>query len=309
LRFIDSCYARIRAVSQQRKPLDATAYSTMLLLAALWGFQQVAIKVTAPDVSLLMQAALRSAAATVLVLAWSAYRGVPLFARDGTLAAGIGAGLLFGLEFAFIYGGLGHTNASRMTVFVYLAPPLTALGLHFFVRGERLAPLQWAGVGVAFAGLALAFSDSFSTSENTWFGDLCGLAAAVLWAATTVLIRRSKLASATATKTLFYQLAVSFPVLLAGSCLIGEHGVRALTPLAVSSLAFQSVVVAFGTYLAWFWLLGRYLAARLSVLSFLTPLFGVLFGVLLLGESISARFVLAALAVGAGIALVNLRRP
>ena len=279
----------------------------MLLLAALWGFQQVTIKLVAADVSLLMQAAIRSCVATGLVLAWASYRGIPLFSRDGTLWAGLGAGVLFGLEFAFIYGGLGYTNASRMTVFVYLAPPLTALGVHFFVRGERLAPLQWAGIGIAFGGLALAFSDSFSTTGNTWIGDLCGLVAAALWAATTLLIRRSRLASATATKTLFYQLAVSFPVLLAGSLLIGERGVVALTGMALASLAFQSAIVAFGTYLAWFWLLARYLAARLSVLSFLTPLFGVLFGVLFLSESLSLRFAFAALLVAGGIVLVNRR--
>jgi drug/metabolite transporter (DMT)-like permease len=292
----------------QRKRLDATAYGMMLLLAALWGFQQVTIKLIAADVSLLMQAAIRSGVATGLVLAWSLYRGIPLLERDGTLWAGLGAGVLFGLEFAFIYGGLGYTNASRMTVFVYLAPPLTALGVHFFVRGERLAPLQWAGIALAFGGLALAFSDSFFTKGNTWFGDLCGLLAAALWAATTLLIRRSRLASATATKTLFYQLAVSFPVLLAGSFLIGERGLVALTGMALASLTFQSAIVAFGTYLAWFWLLARYLAAPLSVLSFLTPLFGVLFGVLFLSESLSARFVFAALLVAGGIILVNRRQ-
>lgn len=280
----------------------------MLLLAALWGFQQVTIKLIAADVSLLMQATIRSFVATGLVLAWTFYRGIPLFARDGTLWAGLGAGVLFGLEFAFIYGGLGYTNASRMTVFVYLAPPLTALGLHFFVPGERLAPLQWAGIALAFIGLVVAFSDALTASGSSWIGDLCGLIAAALWAATTLLIRRSRLASATATKTLFYQLAVSFPVLLAGSFLIGERGVVALTGMALASLAFQSAIVAFGTYLAWFWLLARYLAARLSVLSFLTPLFGVLFGVLFLSESLTARFALAALAIGAGIVLVNLPR-
>ena len=166
-------------MSQERKPLDATAYGAMVLLCALWGFQQAAIKLIAADVSLLMQAAIRSGAATLLVVGWGFYRGIPLFSRDGTLAAGIGAGLLFGAEFALIYGGLGHTNVSRMTVFIYLAPPLTALGLHLFVRGERLAPLQWVGVLVAFAGLALAFSDGFSSSETTWAGDLCGLGHAV----------------------------------------------------------------------------------------------------------------------------------
>ena len=302
----------MRPVSQlesaARKPLDATAYGAMVLLAAAWGFQQAAIKLIAPDVSLIMQSAIRSAAATVLVLGWAAYRGIPLFARDGTLRAGIGAGVLFGLEFALIYGGLGHTNVSRMTVFVYLAPPLTALGLHFFVRGERLAPLQWAGVFLAFAGLVLAFSEGFSTERRTWVGDLCGLGAALLWAATTVLIRRTRLASAPPAKTLFYQLAVSALVLYVSSVLLGEKGIVAMTPAALASLAYQTVVVAFASYLAWFWLLTRYLAGRLSVMSFLTPMFGVLSGVLFLAEGLTARFVLAALLIGGGIVLVNLRK-
>jgi drug/metabolite transporter (DMT)-like permease len=280
----------------------------MVLLAALWGFQQAAIKLTAPDVSLLMQAAIRSLAATALVLAWASYRGIPLFAQDGTLLAGIAAGALFGAEFAFIYGGLAHTNVSRMTVFVYLAPPLTALGVHFFVRGERLSPVQWAGVVLSFAGLVAAFWDGLSSESATWIGDLCGLVAAVLWAATTVLIRTTRLAAAAPAKTLFYQLAVSFPVLLGSSFLIGEHGNVAITPGALASLLYQSVIVAFASYLAWFWLLSRYLAARLSVMSFLTPMFGVLSGVLFLGDSLSARFVLAALLIGGGIVLVNLRK-
>jgi len=291
----------------ERKPLDATAYGVMVLLAAAWGFQQAAIKLVAPDISLVMQAAIRSAAATVLVLAWAVYRGIPMFARDGTLRAGLGAGLLFGAEFALIYGGLGHTNVSRMTVFVYLAPPLTALGLHFFVRGERLALLQWIGVFLAFAGLVLAFSEGFSTGRRTWVGDLCGLGAALLWAATTVLIRRTRLASAPPAKTLFYQLAVSAVVLYLSSLLLGEEGVVALTAAALASLVYQTVVVAFASYLAWFWLLTRYLAGRLSVMSFLTPMFGVLSGVLFLAEGLTARFVLAALLIGGGIVLVNLR--
>jgi len=298
----------VNPVRADRKALDTTAYGMMLLIAALWGFQQAAIKLVAPDISLVMQAAIRSAVATALVLGWAAYRGIPLFSRDGTLLAGVGAGLLFGLEFALIYGGLAHTNVSRMTVFVYLAPPLTALGLHFFVRGERLAPLQWLGVFIAFGGLVLAFSEGFSSQQVTWVGDLCGLAAALLWAATTVLIRTTRLAATEPSKTLFYQLAVSFFVLLGSSFLIGEHGVVAITPAAVASLLYQSVIVAFASYLAWFWLLSRYLAARLSVMSFLTPLFGVLSGVLFLSESLTLRFVLAALLIGAGIVLVNLRK-
>ena len=291
----------------ERKPLDAQAFALMLALTALWGFQQVAIKLTAPDVSLVMQAALRTALAAALLVAWARWRGIALLSRDGTLAAGLAAGLLFGLEFVFIYAGLGHTAASRMTVFIYLAPVLTALGLHWLVPGERLARAQWLGVGVAFAGIALAFGEAFAAARSSLLGDFFGLVAAVLWAATTVLIRATSLSRATAAKTLFYQLAVAAPLLLAASLLMGEKGVVALTPLALASLAYQGVIVAFASYLAWFWLLTRYLAARLSVFSFMTPLFGVLAGVAVLGEPLTPSFVGAALLVGAGIVLVNRR--
>jgi drug/metabolite transporter (DMT)-like permease len=294
---------------QDRRSLDATALSLMVLLTALWGFQQVTIKVIAADVSLVMQAAIRSVIATALLLAWARMRGIALFQRDGTLWPGIAAGLLFAGEFVFIYGGLAHTNASRMVVFIYTTPPLTALGLHFFVRGERLVPGQWLGVLLAFAGLLIAFAEGFSAAQGaTFVGDLCGVIAALLWASTTVLIRATRLSRSTATKTLFYQLAVSAVILPAASVLLGEKGVVALTPLALASLAYQGVIVAFASYLVWFWLLTRYFAARLSVLSFLTPMFGVLFGVLFLNEPLTGYFAAAALLIAGGIVLVNLRR-
>ena len=292
----------------ERKALDANAFALMLVLTALWGFQQVAIKLTAPDISLVMQAALRTFLAAALLIAWSRWRGIPLFSRDGTLAAGIGAGLLFGGEFVFIYAGLEHTAASRMVVFIYLAPIVTALGVHWWVPGERLVRAQWVGVAFAFAGVALAFGDGFLAARGaTLLGDLFGVVAAVLWGATTVLIRATRLGRASAAKTLFYQLGVAAPLLLAASLAMGEKGVVQLTPFALASLVYQGAVVAFASYLAWFWLLTRYLAGRLAVFSFMTPLFGVIAGVAVLGEPLTPTFAAAALLVGGGIALVNRR--
>ncbi len=292
----------------ERKAVDGRAFSLMVLLTALWGFQQVAIKLTAPDVSLVMQATLRTILAAALLLAWARWRGIALFSRDGTLAAGIGAGLLFGGEFVFIYAGLEHTAASRMVVFIYLAPIVTALGVHWWVPGEHLVRAQWVGVAFAFAGVALAFGDGFLAAQGaTLLGDVCGVVAAVLWGATTVLIRTTSLSRASAAKTLFYQLAVAVPVLLGASFLLGEAGVVALTPFALASLAYQGAIVAFASYLAWFWLLTRYLAGRLAVFSFMTPLFGVLAGVAVLGEPLTPTFAAASLLVGGGIVLVNRR--
>jgi drug/metabolite transporter (DMT)-like permease len=297
-----------------RRPPDSLAILTMILLCAIWGLQQVAIKSANAYLPPVFQAGLRSAIAALLVWGWARARGTPLFANDGTLHAGLLAGVLFAAEFVCIFLGLTLTTASRMAVFLYTAPCFTALGLHFFVAGERLRRTQWAGIFVAFAGIALAFADGFMHGHAGGHGratlagvagDALGVLGGIAWAATTVVVRATRLAYASASKTLLYQLAVSAVALIALALASGETHIAAVTPLALASLAYQAVIVAFISYLTWFWLLTRYVASRLAVFSFLTPLFGVTFGVLLLGDSFSGRFLAAALMVLAGIALVN----
>jgi drug/metabolite transporter (DMT)-like permease len=292
-----------------RRPLDASAVGAMVMLSALWGFQQIAVKLAASDISLLMQGALRSLIAVALLLLWARVRGIALWGRDGTLGPGLLAGLAFTAEFALIYAGLAYTTAARMVVFLYLAPSLTALGLSLFVPGERLRVLQWLGIALAFAGIVLAFADGFATpapARAALLGDALGALAALMWSATTVLIRATSLARIGATKVLFYQLGVSAALLPLASLALAEPGVVAWTPAAIASLAYQSAIVAFASYLTWFWLLTRYLAGRLAVFSFLTPLFGVAFGWMILSDPVSAALLGAAAMVGAGIALVNL---
>jgi drug/metabolite transporter (DMT)-like permease len=285
------------------------AFALMVLLCAIWGFQQVAIKVAGAGVSPLLQVSLRSAIAAVLVFLWMRLRGQPLAARDGSFRPGLLAGALFALEFICIFVGLGYTSASRMVVFLYTAPCFTVLGLHLFVPGERIGWRQGAGVLLAFLGIAVAFGEGGAATASMpqrWFGDLLGLLAAIFWAATIVVVRGSPLARISAAKVLLYQLAVSAVVALPLSLLAGEEGIRGeLTPAVLLALLYLGVVVAFASYLAWFWLLTKYLASQLMVFAFLTPLFGVAFGVLLLGEPMSLLFGLAAALVVAGIVLVN----
>ncbi len=279
----------------------------MVLLCAIWGMQQVAIKLALPGVSPVFQVGLRSAGAALLVLAFARLRGISLFAADGSSRPGLLAGVLFALEFACIYAGLEYISASRMVVFLYTAPCFTVLGLHWFVPGERIGPRHGFGVALAFAGILLAFAESMgrTATADFWIGDALGVLGAVFWAATTVVVRATGLARVSAAKVLFYQLAVSAVIVLPLSLLMGEPGITAPSATVMLSLAYQIVIVAFVSYLTWFWLLTKYLASRLMVFSFLTPLFGVAFGMLLLGERLSTQFGLAALLVVAGIVLVN----
>ena len=97
------------------------------------------------------------------------------------------------------------------------------------------------------------------------------------------------------------------PVLLALSWALDEPGVFAPSPLVWASMAYQTVVVAFVSYIAWFWLVQRHAASRLSAYTFLTPLFGAAFGWALLGEPLGPVFLAALALVSLGILLVNAR--
>ncbi|MDB5764910.1 MAG: eamA-like transporter family protein [Herminiimonas sp.] len=294
-----------------RKPLDTFAMTLMVILCVLWGLQQVAVKAAAPGMSPIMQTGLRSAIAALLVCGLIWRRGGSLSLRDGTFWPGIGAGVLFAVEFLCVSLGLEYTTASHMSVFLYTAPIFTVLGLHWFVPGERIGSIQWIGVLAAFAGIAVAFSGSFGMRTGPWMnvllGDALGVLGGIFWAATTVLIRRSALSEAPPTTTLLYQLGGAGLILSAIGVGSGQATGISMTGIVWASLFFQAVIIAFISFLAWFWMLRRYLASRISVFSFLTPLFGVGFGVLLLNDPVGLRFAVGAVLVLAGIVIVNLR--
>jgi drug/metabolite transporter (DMT)-like permease len=290
-----------------RKALDGQAMGIMVVLCLIWGFQQVLLKAVAADVTPLMQIALRTGIAAVLVGLLMARRGERICLSDGTWRPGLIVGFFFALEFLLVGEGLRFTTASHMVVFLYTAPIFVALGLHWKLPAERLAVLQWLGVALAFAGIVITFfgreQPDNELAAMLW-GDFLALGAGIAWAATTVAVRLSSLAREPATKTLFYQLAISFVLLMLATIALGQTGFKP-TPLAWGSLLFQSLVVSFASYLTWFWLLRHYLASRLGVFSFLTPLFGVAFGVWLLDEPLEPSFLIGAILVCAGIVLVS----
>lgn len=291
---------------QSRNQLDATAIGLMILFCMLWGVQQVAIKFATPGISPVWQAALRSIGACVLVLGWTRVRGISLCERDGTLLPGLLAGLLFAGEFALLYSGLLFTTASRGVIFLYTAPFIVSLGAVLMLPGEHMRRIQWLGLALAFGGVLVLFGDSlFSRAGGTWVGDAMILLAAVLWASTTLTVKLSRLATAAPEKTLLYQLGISALVLPVLALALGERGVGTLTATVVASMLFQIVGVASLSYVGWFWLVRHYPATRLSAFSFLTPVMGVLAGVVLLDEPLNPGVVFALALVGGGIWLAN----
>lgn len=291
-----------------RKSADFFMFQVMLLLCIPWGLQQIVIKLAINDMATIVQASLRSGIAAFLVAMLLIIKGGWQPSWKGTYKAGIVIGLLFTGEFLFIALGLKYTTASHMAVFLYTAPIFSALGLNFFVASERLKPLQWLGITICFMGVLIAFGGSISLNElNTTLllGDFFGLLAGFFWGATTIAVRTTKLSEAPASLTLFYQLFIGFVILLIIAITTGQFNNFKLTPISISSLLYQGVIVSFISYLVWFWLLRHYLANNLAVFSFMTPMFGVTFGVLILGEKLTINFIIGAILILAGILLVS----
>jgi drug/metabolite transporter (DMT)-like permease len=277
----------------------------VVLICLTWGFNQPAIKLAIHDVPPLMQCAIRSSLATLIVLGLMRLRGLPVAARDGTLAAGLIAGLLFGVEFLLIYRGLLYTTASRAVLFIYLAPFFVVIGARWLFPGDRFGLIQWLGLLMAFVGMVVAFGvPAPATEPSQLLGDVMMAFAAVAWAATTLIIKSSALAYVSPEKTLLYQLVACVPIVALGALAFGERIVAMPSAVALGSLAFQTIVVG-TTFSLWFALIVKFSASRLSAFTFLTPLFGVAAGHLVLGEPLTPAFAIAVLLVAAGLILVN----
>lgn len=284
--------------------IDATAAALMVGITFSWGLNYVAAKISYAGFDPVFVSVMRSLLGGLCVVAWCRWRGIALLSRDGTLAAGIGVGLLFGVEFLFLYIGLEHTTVARNTLLVNAMPFWMLLGGHFLL-GEHMTTRKVFGLVLAFAGLIVVFADKLGAYEQSMLlGDLLSLGAGIAWAATNILIKRSNLTTVPAEKLLLYQLAGAAAVGLLFLPFSGPP-VRVFALVPTLALLFQAVFIVAFTYVLWFWMLGRYPASSLSSFAFLTPVFGVLCGALFLGEPLSAGIFAALVLIVAGLVIVN----
>jgi drug/metabolite transporter (DMT)-like permease len=298
-----------QVISSAGRPLSLGAIALMLMLCLSWGFNQIAIKLALPEIPPMLQAMIRSAGGLLVMLLIARLRGAKIFVSDGTLGAGLFAGVLFGIEFVLIFRGLLLTSASRAVVFLYTAPFFVALGSYQFL-GERLRASQWGGLALSFAGVALAIGvPQANVDANVLWGDLMIVGGGALWAATTLIAKGTALRKAPPEKALGYQVAVSIPILGLAAWLSGETMTRVPGPLALWLMAYQAFWVVGLTFLLWFMLVQSYSASKLSAFTFITPLFGVAASYFILHDTLTLAFGAAALLVIAGLYLVNRPSP
>ena len=294
----------------ERKGLDACASSLMIVLCIVWGLQQVVLKIAAADISPIMQIAIRSGLSALLVFPLiQLQQGTHLYSK-AYLWPGVWLAFLFSAEFLLVAQALILTSASHTVVLLYTAPIFVALGLHWKLPSERLSKVQWSGILIAFVGIVTTFIGRENLLEQglsqvVW-GDLLALLAGIMWALTTISLRLSKLNEAHPTQTLFYQLLGGFVFLFPLAVLLGQAEIH-WTYIAIGSLVFHTLIMSFMSLMLWFWLLRNYLASHLGVFSFLTPIFGLLFGVLLLNETIEPNFIFGTILVMVGVLVVSMQ--
>jgi drug/metabolite transporter (DMT)-like permease len=286
--------------------LDLKAAALLTVLCLLWGLNGVAMKISYFGIAPIFCGGLRSLVAALGLALWMKMNAIRLF--PGDLLDGIIVGVLFGVEFAFLYSALLFTTVSSASILLYTTPFFHALGAHFFLQGDRITPHKGIGLVLAFSGVVTLLSKHMDfPSPTELIGDLCAIVAAILWAATTIYVKRRLVERVSHQQCLFYQTLFSIPILFLLSFFFGETPVHHIDALIISSVAFQGVIVAFVSYLLWFHLVYGYPVSRLSAFTFLTPVFATIFGTIFLHEPMTLKLVFSLILVSLGIYVVNIK--
>ena len=288
--------------------VDIQGFFIILLITMLWGLNYPAVKISNTGLSPVFTTFLRSVIATCCGVIYCIVVRQPLFQRGILLFHGAMTGILFGIEFIFLYYGLLYTNASRAVILLYLSPFVVTIGAHFFLK-ERLTILKGVGLILAFLGIFLVFKGKPSEYNKLMLiGDLCEIMAAVFWGATTIYIKKYLAQKVHPINTFLYQLAFSIPIMLVGALLLEHTWIREITTPVALSLFYQSVIVAFASYLAWFKLIHIYPVAQLSVFTFLTPIFGVFASAIIMEEQLTMGLLAGLTFVCIGIYCTNYQK-
>ena len=279
----------------------------VLLLAFLWGGNSLAIKIGLQDFPPMALAFFRFVIGLIVIGGWSLYRRIPLRLRRGELPRLLLLTTIFILQIITLNTGTLYTSASRSTIFINVYPFFTALFAHLWIPGERLSVTKTLGIIVAFSGVFVVVAPKLGQGEANVLGDLIVLVSGC-FLGLRVVVTKLLIQSIHPYRLLAWLLTLSLPVYVVISLLLERGEPMQLTLSAAAALLYQGGVIAGFCFLAWTSILERYSASKLVVLFFATPLSGVLFSHLILGDELTLSLLGGAALVAAGIYLVNMRR-
>ena len=278
-----------------------------LFLAFLWGGNSLSIKVGLDDLPPMTLAFVRFVIGLIIVGIWALFRRVPLGLKRGDLSRLLLLTAIFILQIITLNIGTDNTTASRSTIFINTYPFFTAIFAHLWIPGERLSVTKTLGVIVAFSGVFVTVAQDLGNGQASLFGDILVLVSGA-FLGLRVVVTKLLIQSIHPYRLLVWYLALSLPVYAILSAIFELPNTFDLTPNGILALLYQGVVIAGFCFLAWTAVLERYSASKLVVLFFATPLSGVLFSHLLLGDDLTVYLLGGSLLVAGGIYLVNMQR-
>lgn len=284
-----------------------TALLLFVVVVAMWGSNWVVTKILVQSVTPLWATAIRSAIATVALLALLLARGQLNLPRRGDIAVILSVAVLhMGAFSALVAFGLKFVPVGRSIVLGYTTP-LWVAPAAFLLMGEPLTRSRLAGIGLGLAGLATLFNPlAFDWSDlDALIGNGLILLAALCWAANILYVRAHRWVS-TPFQLVFWQALLASAIL--ASLALAINGVPRLSWTAPLSGAFLYAGLC-GTALA-HWamvMVNRSLPAVTTSLGLLaTPVVGVASSAIWLGEPITVSLIAAMTMILAGIALGTL---
>ena len=288
--------------------IDGFGAASLVVFSLVLAVNQVAIKLSNAGFQPVFSAGLRSLLAVGFV-----WLGARAFGRRAGLdlaylGPGILVGAVFTVEFVFLFLALDLTSVTRAAIIFYSMPLWLALAAHVLIPGERIGGAKAIGLALAFAGVAWVLFDRDAGAGGSIAGDLCALGAALSWGGIALCARLTRLRELRPEAQLFWQVTVSAAGLLLLAPAFGPF-LREPEAIHVASLLFQSAVVVSGGFLFWFWLLAIYPAATVASFSFLTPVFSVALGAVLLDEPVGPAVLGALGLVALGLWLINRPAP
>ena len=287
------------------KSIDGLAATFLIIFAVLLGLNQVLVKLVNAGMHPVFQVALRSTLAIIPILLFCYFTKKKIILNDGSLIPGLISGVLFAIEFILLFTALDYSTVTRVSLIFYTMPVWLTLSAHFLIDNDKLSRKKIIGLILAIFGLILAiYEPSEKYTSKQFLGDLYTLFASFCWATIAIMLKISRLKKSIPETQLLYQLIVSGIILLPISFLFNDY-IRDINLNLILIFVFQVIVIMCLGFIGWLWVMSKYSASGTNSFMFLTPIFGVLFGWLIMDDNINLQIYLSLFLTCLGIYVIN----
>jgi len=292
---------------QNNDDLTVKASILTIFICILFGANPVAIKFSLTGIGSFTAAGIRFAIAAVVIFTWARIKKIPLKLNQKQLGQMLIVSTIFVVQLSCFYLGLGKTTASHGALISNVLPFFVLILAHFFIPGDSISLKKGVGITLGFMGVLFLFFDKQDLTGDLKSGDLIILIAVFLWSSSAVFVKKI-ISEYNVVQITIYPMIFGVPFFFLGGFLWDDQMIRTINPTIIKALLYQSIVTASFGFIAWNSLLQKFGATALHSFIFIMPLTGVLFGVLLLGETITPHLVISIAFIVTGVVVVNLRR-